>query len=239
MAVVANKALAVFLDANVIIRTGKPPGGPLFHRLADLVKAGFITVLTMDLTKDEIIKKHVENDYEVVKEFGRPHFRKLIEGLCSMPLPEIDKAELKSRLWKQHADGVAKMFEALKAKTLSIDDVKPSAVLDAYTHRTGLFTGEGKKDQFPDAFILERVRAEASSSVPLILVADDKDFKVAVKDSDNLSVLKTIEDLFKMLGLQVEIPEIDDFLDEQKDEVIELFDAELKNWILDATEAMS
>jgi hypothetical protein len=99
-----------------------------------------------------------------------------------------------------------------------------------------LFTGEGKKDQFPDAFILERARAEASSSAPIILVADDKDFKVAVKDSDNLSVLKTIEDLFKMLGLQVEIPEIDDFLDEQKGTVIELFDAELKNWILDATD---
>lgn len=93
----ATKALTVFLDANVMIRTGKPPGDPLFHRLVDLVKAEFITVLTTDLTKDEIKKKHVENDYKVVKEFGRPHFRKLVEGLCGVSMPEIDKDEINAR----------------------------------------------------------------------------------------------------------------------------------------------
>lgn len=126
------------------------------------------------------------------------------------------------------------MFDALKAKTLSIDDVKPSVVLDAYTNKLGLFTGEGKKDQFPDAFIFERIKAEAINSDPIVIVSDDKDFKPALKDADGVSVLKSIEDLFKTLGLQVEIPKIDEFLVQQKETVIKRFDAELKNWILEA-----
>jgi hypothetical protein len=51
--------IKVFFDANVVIQAGKPPGGPLFQRIVDLVDAGFIDVLTTDLTKTEVVKKHV------------------------------------------------------------------------------------------------------------------------------------------------------------------------------------
>jgi hypothetical protein len=54
----SEKPLKVFLDANVIIRAGKPPGGPLMSRVEDLVKGSFITLLTTDLTKIEVAKKH-------------------------------------------------------------------------------------------------------------------------------------------------------------------------------------
>lgn len=231
-----KKPLKVFLDANVIIRQGKPPGGPMFGRLVDLVKAGFITVLTTDLTKDEIAKKHVENDYDVVKDFGREHFRKIIEDVCGASMPQINKGKIKDKLWKKHAKGVAEMFNALKAKTLSINEVKPSIVLGAYTQKTGLFSGEGKKDQFPDAFIFERVRTEASTNDRIVIISNDKDFAAAVKNEKLLSVLKSIEDLFKKLGLQVKVPNIENFLDEQEDNIKELFDDELQNWRLDASD---
>src|SRR5689334_15134026 len=68
----------VFLDANVIIQTGKPPGGPIMSRVADLVRADLIEVLTTDLTVTEVVKKHVENDYEAIKAIGRRHFRNLV-----------------------------------------------------------------------------------------------------------------------------------------------------------------
>ena len=49
---------ARFLDANVVIRVGKPPGAPLMPRVADLVEAGLVRVVTTDLTKAEVAKKH-------------------------------------------------------------------------------------------------------------------------------------------------------------------------------------
>jgi hypothetical protein len=77
----SEKPLKVFLDANVIIRAGKPPGGPLMSRVEDLVKGSFITLLTTDLTKIEVAKKHANNDFEVVGNIGRSHFRKLVEDI--------------------------------------------------------------------------------------------------------------------------------------------------------------
>lgn len=181
-----NTPTKVFLDANVIIRQGTPPGSPLFGRLVDLVKAGFITILTTDLTKDEIAKKHGEDDYGVVKDFGREHFRKIVEAVCGMPMPQINKEGIKAKLWQKHAAGVAAMFDSLKAETLSIDEVKPSSVLDAYTRRTGLFSGVGKKDQFPDAFIFERIRTEASTSNPIVIISADKRLSGASQKCERL-----------------------------------------------------
>lgn len=63
--IVPDKPAKVFLDANVVIRAGKPPGGPLIARVIDLVRAGFITILTTDLTKTEVAKRHAGNDNKV------------------------------------------------------------------------------------------------------------------------------------------------------------------------------
>ena len=59
------------------------------------------------------------------------------------------------------------MFSSLRAETLSIDSVKPSVVFDAYARRTGLFGDDAKKDQFPDAFIFEALKATVTKSDPL------------------------------------------------------------------------
>jgi hypothetical protein len=51
----------IFLDANVVIAAGKPPGGPEISRVVDLVEAKLINVLTTDLTVTEVAKRHAEN----------------------------------------------------------------------------------------------------------------------------------------------------------------------------------
>lgn len=148
-----KKPQKVFLDANLVIQTGKPPGGPLIERVRDLVEAGIISVLTTDLTITEIAKKHADNDYQVIKEVGRPHFRKTVEAIVGSTLPDISKADLRAKISAVYKESTRAMFTGLKASVLKIDDVKPSAVFIAYSERTGFFL-EGKKDQFPDAFIL-------------------------------------------------------------------------------------
>ena len=47
----ADRPAGFSFDANVVIRASKPPGGPLIPRVADLVDAGYIKVVTTDLTK--------------------------------------------------------------------------------------------------------------------------------------------------------------------------------------------
>lgn len=231
-----NSNIKVFLDANVVIQAGKPPGGPIISRVSGLANAGIITVLTTDLTITEVAKKHTENDYELIKEIGRPHFRKIFEEHLGSMLPEVSKTELKKLISKKYTKQVAKMFDCLKAKRLPIDHVKPSTIFNAYTEGSGFFTGEGKKDQFPDAFIFECLKAEASKQSPIIIVSNDDDFNIPVKNTDYISLLKTIPDLFHRLGLQVEAPEIEQFLENNKDSLIEVVDKEVSDWGLQVSD---
>lgn len=225
----SDKTPKIFLDANVVIAAGKPPGGPILTRVRDLVEAGLITVLTTDLTVTEVAKKHAENDFKVIAEVGRPHFRKMVEDVLGTKLPTTSKAEIKAKLTAGYEAATKSMFDGISAKTLKIDDVKPSAVFEAYANSEGFFNGEGKKDQFPDAFIFECLKAETHNSHPVMIVSSDGDFDKPVVGEADIAVVKSIPDLFSKLGLQVKAPEIGDFLDEHMDELIAAADSQLAN----------
>ena len=205
-------------------------------RIADLVEAELIEFLSTDLTISEVAKKHTENDYEVIRDVGRLHFRKLVTEHVGITLPEMSKAELRASISKKFTEQVAAMFKVLKAKTLAIDDVKPSTVFAAYSEGNGFFSVEGKKDQFPDAFIFECLKAEASAESPVIIVSDDGDFDVPIESEEHISLLKTIPELFQKLGLQVEAPEIEKFFHENEDFLMSLVEVELGDETLFASD---
>ncbi len=227
----------VFLDANVVIRAGRPPGGPLISRVADLVDAGYVKVVTTDLTKMEIAKKHAGNDFEVVGDLTKRRVRDLAADILGVKLPGISPLDLHRKLLEKYQMSVEKMFRSLRAETLSIDTVKPSVVFDAYARKAGLFCDDAKKDQFPDAFIFEVLKAVATGREPLIIVSDDKDFAAAIKDAEHVSRLKSIADLFAEFGLMIEAaPDVDDFVDHNLDEIVTIVDNELNQWGLQVSD---
>ena len=65
-------------------------------------------------------------------------------------------------------------------------------------------------------------------------MADDGDFVKPAKDEEYISVLNSIPDLFKTLGLEVEAPSVEAFLKSQHDELVKLIDSELNDWGLEA-----
>src|SRR4249920_2483529 len=116
----------IFLDANVVIRAGKPPRGPLIPRVADLVGAGYVKVVTTDLTKMEIAKKHADNDFKEMGGLTKRRVRDLADEILGVKLPEISSAELHRKLLKKYQTSVEEMFtDRLRAETLSIDSIKP------------------------------------------------------------------------------------------------------------------
>ncbi|THK35645.1 hypothetical protein EHS39_23750 [Ensifer sp. MPMI2T] len=226
----------VFLDANVVIRAGRPPGGMLIDRIVDLVKAEFVSVVTTDLTMAEVAKKHTDNDYKIVREVARPRFRALAHDVLGADLPQVEEKEIWKRLADKYRDETTRMFVRMKARTLSIDDVKPSVVFRAYNTNEGFFSGEGKRDQFPDAFIFERLKPEAKGDDPLIIVSDDGDFKVPAKAVEHLTLVRSISDLFKMFGFEVKEPDIFTYIDDNHDLIREMLEKQLAEWGLLATD---
>lgn len=215
-----------------MIQAGKPPGGPIIERIRGLVEADLVEVLTTDLTITEVYKKHANNDYDVIKEIARPHFRKIVEETVGSKISSSSKQEIKDKLLKKYEKSTKKMFKALRARVLSIDDVKPSVVFEAYAAESGFFASEGKKSQFPDAFIFECLKAIAKASAPVIIVSDDGDFDGPVKSEKHITKVKSFPDLFTKLGLKVDAPEVGDFLDAEKDHLMEMLEDELGNWSL-------
>jgi hypothetical protein len=227
----------IFLDANVVIRAGKPPGGPLIPRVVDLVDAGYVQVVTTDLTKMEIAKKHAGNDFEVMGDLTKRRVRDLADEILGVKLPAISPADLHRRLLEKYQASVEEMFRSLRAETLSIDSVKPSAVFDAYARKTGLFGDDAKKDQFPDAFIFEVLKAAATKGDPLTIVSDDKDFAAAIKGTEHIHRLKSIADLFAELGLTIEAaPDVEDFVECNLDKIVATVRNELNQWGLQVSD---
>jgi hypothetical protein len=232
-----DRPLKVFLDANVVIRAGKPPGAPVMPRVTDLVDAGYIKVVTTDLTKMEVAKKHANNDFEIIGGVARKRFRELTEEAIGVNLPKISSEELQAKLFDKYHASTDAMFEQLRAETLSIDGVKPSAVFESYARKTGLFTGEAKKDQFSDAFIWDALKAIATESDPLIIVTDDCDFDAVIRDHGHVTRLKSIPDLFAKVGLTIEAaPDVKAFFEEHGDDVVAAVDKELNVWGLQVSD---
>ncbi|WP_263588899.1 PIN domain-containing protein [Sphingopyxis sp. GC21] len=228
----------VFLDANVVIAAGKPPGGPEIDRVKDLVEAGLVRVLTTDLTITEVAKKHAQNDFDLIREICQPHFRKVVEEVTGVGLPALKRPELRGRLKERYDAATAAMFVSLGAQELAIDDVKASDVFDAYAQGKGFFSGEGKKDQFPDAFTFECLKTVASKKQPVIIVSADGDFTGPVEDTKHITLVKSLPDLFAALGLEMAAPEVDAFLETQEVCVTDLVNQEMTSWGLQSDDVV-
>lgn len=222
----------IFLDANIIIGAGKPPGGPEIDRVVDLVEAGIVSVFTTDLTIAEVIKKHVQNDFDLVKELCTPHFRLAVTAVTGVGLPAINRSQLRQSLHSLYSTSTKAMFDKLEATTLAIDGVNPSIVFGAYATGSGFFSGEGKKDQFPDAFAFECLKQVATPDSPVVVVSQDGDFDKPVLAEASISLVKSLPALFTELGLEMKAPKIDTFLTTNHNEFIELVDRELADWTL-------
>jgi len=221
----------VFLDSNVVIRAGKPPGGPLIARLVDLVEAGYVKIVTTDLTRIEIAKKHASNDFEIIGELSKKRVRALAHSILQVELPEISAGELHEKLLDTYNVSVADMFKKLRAVELSINNVIPLSVFHSYARKSGIFAGDAKKEQFPDAFIFETIRVIAAKDDPLTIVSDDSDFDAAIRGAEHITRLNSIPDLFSKLGLTIETaPDVDAFVMNNRDSIIDTVNDELNQF---------
>ena len=204
-----ERQINVFFDASSLIKVGVPPGKDTFWRLVDLVEYGFITVVTTDLTKDEIARHHADNVYDTLSPLSKSSFRQLAAKYFEIELPTMSETEIREKIRQEMDDGVEQMFRSLDARVLDVDQVTPSVIFTDYDRRKGLFTDKSKKNQFPDAFIFECLKGIASQNAPLFIVADDPDFKEPANKAEHICFVDSIKGLFDALDLVEQEPDVD------------------------------
>ena len=234
----------VFMDADVAIGMGKPPGNWIFQRLVDLVNLGLVSIVTTDLTIGQIVKHHVNDAYETLAPLRQSHFRNVVSDVLGIELPHKRNADWRLALKTQFENGVAEMFGQLKAEIVSLDRVTPSEIFDDYVNASGFFNPRNKPDQFADAFIFAAVGQNATNDDPIIIVARDNDFDEPVRRKSGTMLLKSIEELFASYALDLkapELPQLGEFLknalteDNLFRQEVELEDFELdRDWFLSA-----
>ena len=232
-----GKAKSVFLDANVLISAGKPPGGKIVERVRHLVEAGIVDIWATDHTIREVAKRHAANDLQAVKDLSKPHVAAIMSFVTGLDVPAVSQEEMADKLRGKYLADTEKMLSSLAATILPIDDINPSTILTAYSESRGLFAA-GKKDQFPDAFIFARLLKEVSADRPLIIVSNDGDFVGPSDAEPHVTHLASIEELFGALGLLMETPDIDGFLKEQEARIVGLVDNEVANWGLSSDDVV-
>ena len=234
----------VFMDADIAIGMGKPPGNYIFQRLVDLSNLGLISIVTTDLTMWQIVKHHVNDAYELLAPLRESRFRNVVSNVLGIDLPNKRNADWRLTLKTHYENGVAEMFGKLKAEIVSMDGVTPSDIFNDYMNDSGFFNPNNKPNQFEDAFVFAAVVEHSTNDDPIIIVARDNDFNEPASANPNVALLKSIEELCAWFALGMETPElpgIDTFLrgallkDELFRHEVELEDFELdSDWILNA-----
>jgi len=219
----------VYIDSNILIQQGKPPGGPLLKRIGDLAESEKIQVLTTDLTIQEVAKHHAKRDYELSKAYSSDRVREILNSALDTSLADISSQELYERILKQYMESVGEMMSGLDATVLEIDSVKPTDVFDDYANNRGLFSGAAKKNQFTDAFISKALQQEATADNPVTIVSADKDFDNVVEEKKIQKVGK-LEHVFASLGLTSSTPRFVDFGKYLQNTLPDHISSELENW---------
>ena len=221
----------VFIDANVYISDGKPPGGDIIRAVRNLVNAGKVEVITTDITINEITKHFTNHDIKNLGGAFRPHVRKLIETISGVAVPEYDPAVIKEKFWQTNEENTRAMMSGLRAAELSADKVSARGVLTAYSQEIGFFDNGAKKDQISDAFIFETLRQLASEENPIVIYSKDGDFEKAATASQYISIVKEAGDLLALLDLRLTGKNLQRFFFPSQQEIIErLFQKELEDY---------
>ena len=231
--------LSIYIDSNVLIEQGNPIDTPLIERLIALQNNGIIKIVTTDLTIMEIAKKFAQNDHNLIKDIARPAFQKVIAKISDIEIEFNSKAEVFQALLDQYRTEIRELHDKLGAKILSIDTIQPSIVFDAYAYKKGVFDETAKKDQFPDAFIVELIKGETTDYNPITIITSDADFDGEVNTTDNLNKLSSLEALITQVdSAQLDDDTVQEWLDENTENLCETFQDELNEWSLQASDVM-
>ncbi|MEP9358148.1 PIN domain-containing protein [Sphingomonas sp. KR3-1] len=175
----------VFIDTQAFRSANINWNARSWGRFAELSRTGMIRPITTSITKREVDRRIVEalRDAETAVTKNRVIFDQLHPGLM---------------LDSDHDRREAALLDAFhtylqKARFLEIAlTAEPGAIFDSYFARTPPFS-DGKKDEFPDAFVLHSLRNwldETRNS--LYVVSDDKDMRTFCESDDRLISVESL-----------------------------------------------
>ncbi|WP_192255019.1 PIN domain-containing protein [Mesorhizobium silamurunense] len=220
----------VFIDANIYIADGRPPGKDVIRAIKNLVNSGKIEVVSTDITINEVTRHFTAHDLKSIGNSLKPHVRALVQAVTGVELPDISSEETESRVWERNKAEFDALLKDLSATVLNADSIEPYSVLEDYSRGRGMFNGEAKKDQFPDAFIYKLLEKYSTEAGEILVLTSDSDYAAISSGNDLIKVKATVQDLFDSLNLSIASQDIEHFIARYEEEIHEIAEHEINDF---------
>ena len=168
--------------------------GPAFANFCALCKLGELTLVTTTITRREIDAQIDEVAPEfrsilakaggIAASLGQSQI--VVFGFPSTQLTELQVAVALKK-------SVGEFFEKCGAEQLDLPKLALPKVLDLYFEKRPPFGPGKKKAEFPDALVIEALKAKAGVNNQVIyVVSEDSDFANACKECPHLELVPTL-----------------------------------------------
>lgn len=197
--------LYVFVDTNVVQKTGFNFNGGALLNLKKYHDAGVISVVTNQIVVDEV----VTNIQEQVKEAAAQIKNFIKEKYCLNELRNSEKhkgifVDFRNENWESYViDQWKNYLQQIHCEILQNTDVKIESLLDDYfAGRAPFESRKEKKHEFPDAIIIKTLLkySEQNSLAKIIVATEDQGWGKALKQRDNIYIVKQIKDVLSFIS---------------------------------------
>ncbi|MBJ8417467.1 PIN domain-containing protein [Acinetobacter courvalinii] len=192
----------IFIDTCAFENKNFQFGSHALQTLEELLEYNKIQLLITDITKNEIKSHIIKKSEEAIKELNNYMDEK---GKILRAAPELPLNSIFSKTKKQEVyENIISKFEAFldypNVETVPINNVNPDIVFEKYFTKQPPFINENKKNEFPDAFVLEAIKAVAQSRMlKIYIISSDKDMLSFAEQNECCIPLQSINELLDLV----------------------------------------
>lgn len=191
-----------FIDANTFIEMGSNFDRPPHDLLIRLCRSDLMQLIVTDHTINEVVRHFSSEDEKRVDQLTKKRSVRVMQEILRVDVERRNPEEVAETLWEHYEAKMRAFLTNCNAEIAEIGTVDPAEILRAYSKGEGFFGGNVKKDQIPDAFILQCVLNHHASTPIDRVVSRDGDLRNARVFSElGIEVVRGFNGFLTSLGL--------------------------------------
>ena len=238
-----NYPISIFLDTNIFISQKydfSDTKNSDFNNLVKMVNDGKIKLYISQIVEHEV-KKHIKEDiFEIFKEVKKSR-NIVLKKISKNYLQTLVLSNLfsfynlkKDDISEEIISKFDKFLKDSKASKLDCKDIDPQQIIVDYMDSNPPFENkEKKKYEFPDAFMIAKLKRSFNEKNPIYVITKDEGFKKAIENIAGLEgKYDNLKDVFDLINRENEIyNEIKEFLSNSTHttEILEKLKEEIKD----------
>jgi rRNA-processing protein FCF1 len=205
-----NYPLAVFIDTNIFISCKYDFSNGHLDLLRKFVINDKISVYISNVVKREV-EKHLSDDtrsaYNKFKAARKEALNQIASGVFKdNPMEHWYNLPKKSEVIEATISKFNNYLDVIKVTILDNQGVVVDDILDAYFNETPPFEArEKKKNEFPDAFMISKLKIKFDEKKPIIVITEDKGFQQAFQSILGFNCLGSLGELYDFINRQDKI----------------------------------